>query len=672
MALMEFASAQEIIRPRIPGGRTNPRERNSPNTNQTQQTTSDTTRGFKRRNDAADSITITFRLLDSLRSTPLDTSIGDIHNYLPLPAHYVTLGNVGSPAYPILFTPVATPGWDPGFHQFDPYKYTFQNTRFFRTTRPFTQLSYQLASGKEQIVNVLHTQNVNRNWNFGFEYRLISSPGFFKTQNTNHNNYRLFSNYTGVRKRYSAYFILLGNKLAASENGGVVNVADLDNPNNNRRFTINTRLGGDAAFFYNVFTTRINTGNVYREMGAFFRQSYDLGKRDSVRVNDSTMDYLFYPKLRFQHTITYQSLKYQFTDKQSGSNATADSSYFKTYYDTTLDIGDGLSFLVEDRWRLITNDFILQQFPETKNPAQFIAAGARLENFNGAFAQGNRKFHNVILLGEYRNKTRNRKWDASLDGSFYVNGFNSGDFHVAASLARTLGTKLGDIRLSFRNVNRTPSYIFEPTSSFSFKDHPSLKKENITFISASAENPYFQLWFRNISITNLTYFKNYYHAEQYNKLVNVVQVQGSKAFRLARNLRLYSDVIVQQTDNASPVRVPLVYTRQRLAWEGVYFKNMVYSFGFDVRYNTPYKAYDYSPVMGQFVPQDTVTISNTPFVAAFFNFRIKTFSAFTRAENLNAIRFEDGLQFTNNNLAAPNYAYPGLVIRIGVRWRFVN
>src|SRR6185295_19209086 len=101
--------------------------------------------------------------------------------------------------------------------------FTLQDTRFFKTTRPFTQLTYLLASGKEQMIRVLHTQNIKPNWNFGFEYRLITAPGFFKTQNTNHNNYRLFSNYQGKKKRYSAFFELLGNKLTSSENGGIKN-----------------------------------------------------------------------------------------------------------------------------------------------------------------------------------------------------------------------------------------------------------------------------------------------------------------------------------------------------------------------------------------------------------------------------------------------------------------
>ncbi len=81
-----------------------------------------------------------------------------------------------------------------------------------------------------------------------------------------------------------------------------------------------------------------------------------------------------------------------------------------------------------DTWRSITNDFSIKQFPETKNPAQFIEAGIRLENFMGTFSKSNKNFFNVAVHGEYRNKTRNKKWDAIAKGELFVTGFNAGDY----------------------------------------------------------------------------------------------------------------------------------------------------------------------------------------------------------------------------------------------------
>lgn len=644
--------------------------------------------GFKHRDDLADSITISFRYLDSLKSDKLDSSVSDFNKIYSVPASYVTLGNNGSATFPVLFTPLLKAGWDAGFHAYDLYMYTLENTQFYKTTRPYTQLTYLLATGKEQLIKVAHTQNIKPNWNAGIEYRLISSPGFFQTQNTNHNNYRFFSNYQGSKKRYAAYFVLLGNKLSASENGGIQNDSSLLDPDMKKRFTIPVNLGGSVEQSYNVFSTKVNTGNFYSNFTAFFRQSYDFGIKDSVIINDSTTDYLFYPKFRFQHTINYSSYTYLFRDTVAVvAYAKRDSALLSQWYGLTLNPSRGLNFWVQDRWKHVSNDFVIKQFPETKNPAQFIEAGIRLENFQGVFSYSIRQrfpaqvfpkppvtknFFNVVLHGEYRNKTRNKKWDALLKGEFYATGFNAGDYSAYATLTRFLNSKLGDVHVTFQNVNRTPSYIFEKSSAFNFDSSNISKKENITVISAEANNPKFTLLARNISITNYTYFSSYSKKDQFNGLVNITQFIASTKNKIVGHLNLYSDFIVQQTAGNNPVRVPLFYTRQRLAFEGVFFKNLNLSTGLDVKYNTPYKANNYSPIEGQFFPQDTTSISNLPELSAYFNFRIKSFTGLVKVENLNTVSFKDGFGFTNNNFAAPNYPTPGYILRIGVLWRFVN
>ena len=461
----------------------------------------------------------------------------------------------------------------------------------------------------------------------------------------------------------------------ASENGGIKNDNLLYAPNRENRVSIPVTLGGDVGNSFNIFSTKIATGNIYKDFTFFLRQSYDVGKRDSIIINDSTKEFLFYPKFRFQHSISYTTYTYRFQDTLTNLDAAkADSAIFKKWYDTSINANFGLNFFVQDKWQVLSNDFSIRQFPETKNPAQFIEAGLRIENLKGTFASGTKNFYNVAVHGEYRNKTKNKKWDALLNGEFYATGLNAGDYFANASLTRFLNEKFGNIQVEFKNINSSPSYIFEDQSSFNFKNPSVSKKENITVLSAASENPKFKLWFRNISITNYAYFKNYYQTDQYSSLINITQIQASKKihFKLLRNkLFLYSDFIVQQTAANSPVRVPLFYTRQRLAFEGVFYKNLNLSTGFDVNYNTPYKANNYSPVMGQFFPQDS-SINNLPNVSYFFNFRIKSFTGLVKLENLNTANFANGFNFTNNNFAAPHYPTPGLIFRLGVRWNFVN
>ncbi len=149
-----------------------------------------------------------------------------------------------------------------------------------------------------------------------------------------------------------------------------------------------------------------------------------------------------------------------------------------------------------------------------------------------------------------------------------------------------------------------------------------------------------------------------------------------KTIRLAKHFNWHADVYYQQIIGNAPVNVPVIYTRNRIAYEGnLGFKNLDIALGVEARYHTPYKADGYSPVLGQFFYQDSISINNNlPDIAAYIHFRIKPFKAFIRVENLNTARkmSTGGFGFTNNNLVAPGYPLPGLQFRLGIYWSFVN
>src|SRR5215216_105754 len=127
---------------------------------------------LKHRDPLADSITISYHYFDSSRAHRLDSSINDFFTRSPVPYYYRDIGNFGNAAKSFLFTPYMKPGWDAGFHSYDIYYFTVENTRQFTTTRPYTELAYLLGSKSEQMINLMHTQNRKSNINFGFEYRL--------------------------------------------------------------------------------------------------------------------------------------------------------------------------------------------------------------------------------------------------------------------------------------------------------------------------------------------------------------------------------------------------------------------------------------------------------------------------------------------------------------------
>ncbi|HEY0680017.1 MAG TPA: putative porin [Chitinophagaceae bacterium] len=633
------------------------------------------TDSLRHRTGLEDSITITFRYLDSSRLQRFDSSIHDFTNRYPIPSTYVYLGNTGTAARNLVFKPMLKGGWDPGFHAFDVYKYTLDETRFFNTTRPYSELGYLLGSRSEQIIHALHTQNIKPNWNFAAQYRLINSPGFFQNQSTNHNSYRLNSYYQSRNKRYSNFFILVANKLIAGENGGIRNdLPYLDSSSFQERSGIPVKLGQSGRSTRNFFSTQIPTGTRYSDRHILFRQQYDLGQKDSLVINDTTMIPLFYPRLRFEHTLRLSKHTFRFED------ANPDSGYpvYQLY-----GIDTAHPFYLQDVWQEIVNDFSIYTFPDKKNPQQFLKLGAAMQNLTGKFdssravSERSEKFFNFFVHGEYRNRTRNRKWDMEAFGNFYVAGLNAGDYDAYVSLKRLISKQLGFLQLGFRNVNRTPSFVFDSRSSFwKQRNNESFSKENITEAFASIEQPQRRLKLSGsyYLITNYTYFRGINERAQETGLFNLLQVSLEKQFTIYRNWQWRTMVQLQQKAGAAPVNVPLIYTRNQIGYEGnLGFRNLKTAFGLEIRYHTPYKADGWSPFLGQFHFQDTATISNTPDIGAYLHFRIKTFTAFVRAENLNTYRFAGAnTGFTNNNFVATDYPMPGLLIRVGIFWSFIN
>lgn len=618
---------------------------------------------LQKRDQFADSITIFYKYFDSSASRTFDSSVNDFNKRFPKSSTYIDLGNFGTATHSLLFAPILKAGWDVGFHQYDFYNFTIENTRFFQTTRPYTELAYILGSKSEQTIHLLHTQNKKSNFNFAFEYQFINSPGSFKNQNNNHSNLRLNANYQTKNRKYNALFILVTNKNVSSESGGLRDPKLLDSLSFNNPYQLESRLGASGAFSQNPFNTNISTGNKYKNSTFLFRHSYDLGKVDSIMNHeDSTYNKIFYSRLRLQHTFSYSKYNYEFVD------AYVDTANYRKYFGVKLLNNNSINMF--NNWKLLSNDFSILTFPDKNNLSQFLKVGATVQNIKGTLGTIFTKDYNIFFNGEYRNRTKNKIWDLEATGAFYVNGLNAGDYQVYASIKRQLSKKVGFLQLTFQNVNRKPSTIFNQQNNFLVTSYDVSKKENTTCFSALYENPkqQFKLYGNYYLVTNYAYFDSFLVAKQDATLFNVLHVAAEKMVKLKKHWNWYVEINAQQSTANAPVNLPLLVTRNRLAFEGNFFTNLFLSTGLELRYYTNYKAAGYSPFTGQFYYQENYYVANRPEINAYLNFRIKSFKAFVRMENLNTLIPGNG----KYNFTRENYAQNAMWTRLGIWWNFVN
>jgi hypothetical protein len=621
---------------------------------------------LQKRDQNADSITIFYKLYNSNELVKLDSSINDFFVHYPLPYTTYNLGNLGTATKSYLFSPIQKGGFDAGFHAYDRYFYTLEGTPFYQTTRPYTDFGYLLGGNAEQVIELKHTQNKTQQLNFSFEYRFSNSPGNVKNQSSNLNNMRITAHFQSKRKRYESYWVMLNNKAASSENGGLINAAKLDSLSLNNPYELETRLGRSGVSFANPFNTSIATGNTYKSNTLLWKQTYDFGQKDSI-VKDTIVIHLFYPRLRFQNEIKYESSEFLFQDNYPNSAA-----YLK-YFNCA--IGENEIVKFQDTWTALTNEFSIVSYPQKNNSNQFLQIGQGYTNLTTSY--NNQKSWNnydIYSFGVYKNKTRNQLWDLLAAGKLYLNGYDAGDYDANFYLTRILSKKGNYLKLSFQNSNRTPSANYLGLTNFPLTSLKGIQKENIINVSGETGNRKtgWKLAGTYELINNYQYFTTGYKPAVYSPAFSYIKGLFENKIKLSTHWNWYNEMNVQLVDQAAPVHLPLLLTRQRLAFEGNFYKNLFLSTGLELIYHSEYKADDYMPLTGQFYLQNDYTLHNRPTANAFLNFMIKRFKGYVRLENLNTLVSSSSSLGNTYNFTSRNYPGTGTWFRVGIWWNFIN
>jgi len=175
-------------------------------------------------------VVYSWKLMDNYANktqVEVDTQLVNFHSYNPIFRDYIsssTLGNYGLPAISNVLTDRNLQEEYLLVNAYYPFMKRFENTQYFNTRKPFTQVSYIRGGSnqsKEEILDAFHSQNLTKILNFGLHYTTIGSLGQYQFQKVKNNSFNFFSNLSG--KIYSYHFSLNVNKIVADENGGIVN-----------------------------------------------------------------------------------------------------------------------------------------------------------------------------------------------------------------------------------------------------------------------------------------------------------------------------------------------------------------------------------------------------------------------------------------------------------------
>lgn len=606
---------------------------------------------------------IFYRKLQSDRVYSPDTSIHSFHRrFVNFP--YRDLGNNGSSTRNLIFTPDNRLGPTLGYTAYDVYRYDIDSLNYYNTNRPYSIFGYQLGGKQEQMARLLHTQNIKPNWNFAAGYNKINSPGYYNIQRTNHDNGFLSTHYQSKKLHYQLFAGVVYNNLQQDENGGMINEKQLDSAAYNDRRTITVAFQNDA-FGNSSSIRRSSVSNRLRDYSIMLQHGYTWGKTDTLYNADSSKYSLeMTPRFSIIHRVEMSGERHLFRDVR------ADSLRYSPFFTKSFVAND--SVYSRQDWFFIDNRLSLNGYiGKHENQLRFSAGiGNRYDKFESFFLKDwitTKETSNYITASINKEALLKGKWFYGAELLSFVTGNYAGASTLKILIGKDLGDKWGSISAgAIQNINTAP---YSYTTYYNQYDTilNTFSKESITQLHGEwlNERYNFSIGVRDYFINNYIYTNDKQLPTQFLNTFNIVQLWAHKAFRW-KILVLDNELTYQQTETRSPVNIPQLMGRHQLAIETYIFKKaLLVATGVEARYHSSYNPAGYSPFFNRFYYQNTYSISNTPEMSVFFNFKVKRFRAYLMADQVQQL-------FSRNTLIANGYAAQNFMIRFGFNWVMIN
>ena len=629
---------------------------------------------------------ITFEHLNSEKTYIPDTSLHQFQRRPFLHTWERDLGNPGSPANNLSFTPEYRVGPSLGYHVFDAYRFNIDSLSYYNTNRPYSIFTYQLGSKLEQVAGIMHSQNIKPNWNFMVDYRKTSMPGFYKTNRNNHDNFAFTTNYKSLDKHYVLYAAMVYNKEQHDENGGIVNDSELQDLSYIDRRTV------DVAYQNSQYSlTRSTVTNMQRDFSILLQHSYTWGHSDTTYNADSTgYTYKLVPRFSITHKFELSTEKHLFKDLAPDSvrYVTLFTAQFANsgsgYY-----VAGGDSVVTQQNWFWVDNKVQLNGFiGKENNQLKFSAGlGNRFDQFRSQPAYNSNSATNNIIsnygVGEIKKEAlKPGQWEYGGKTILYLTGDQAGDFALQTALGKDFKGK-GSFVAGFEQQLSSAPYSYTTYLNKYAGLTYSFNKESVTTLYASIDARPLRLsaGVKNYIINNFIYINEAEVPAQYSVPFNLTQAWVRKVFK-AGNFFLDNELIYQQTADNAPVNVPQLMGRHQLSYERDIFQHALkIATGAEIRYNTSYHPAGYDALLNKFFYQNSSYINNVPELSVFLNFRIKHFRAFIQADQLQQLFANNAINFvgtpvlnfySTGSVNTPVYAAQNFMIRFGFSWVLVN
>ena len=584
------------------------------------------------------------------------------------------------------------------------YSYSPETLPNYNTKTPHTELAYwgTLFANKEKEesnIRVLTTQNILPELNLTLEFRRFGGNGILKREDTNNRNVVIASNYMG--KRYLMHTGYIYNKVARSENGGIVdNFWIRDTTVDAREIDIYLKNASS--------TTKKNT--------LFLDQSYRIpftflenlkGRKERKRqeaVRDSIMtsgDSLAIAALLEEEAIELEEAQVP-ADTVNKDITTAiighssEYSVFRRIYQDDISTSDDLGRqFFNDRFYLnptrsadslrvmkFENRFFIRLQPWKSDAIVSkldVGIGDKLANyftFNTAdYVQGssNTLLNSTYLYAGARGQYKKYfTWDAR--GEYTFLGYEINDFGIHANLAFSAYPFRRDkkspltLKAHFETTFKEPDYYEQHLCTNHYMWNNEFGKISSTKIGAALEIPRWDLHasFDYALLSNNIYYDTEGIVRQNTDPMSVMTASLRKDF-IVWKFHLDHQALFQLSSNKDVIPLPMLALNLRYYLQfDVVKKVMQMQIGANAAFTTKWYAPAFNPVLGVFHNQNVAEYGNCPYIDAFVNIQWKRACIFVKIVNVN-------MGWPNKSadyFSAAGYIAPQRAIKFGISWPF--
>ncbi len=595
---------------------------------------------------------------------------------------YNMLGNMGSPRLSRIFMNRKASSEDLFLDPLDFYIRKPENTLFYNTKSPFTNLTYY-SSGDQTVgddrFKALFTVNGNKRLNMGFIFDYLYGRGYYQYQANSFFNGTLFSSYTG--NKYQMHMLFTANHMKQAENGGIENDDFILHPENLSQSVSSNTIPTILSETWNRNDTR-NFYLTHRYNVGFYRTIQDSIQNDSIPHRE------FIPVTSFIHTLQFDQNHHQFISRDNIDGYFADQFYAD---DTDFD---------DTRYYAIKNTFGIQLKEGFNKWAQagltgYVKHNLRsydLPELDGEGAVYRKKYkENLISVGGELRRAQGKHLNYLISGETTLTGEDSGDFSVNADINLKFKLFNDTINLAARGFfkKQTPSFLFRHYHSHYFWWDNDLNKETRTRIEGtlSLKRTGTTIRVGVEHIDNYTYLDNQsvanYDSEGtlsgWSQRANIAQNNGSiQIFTAQLSQKLHwgilnwdNELTFQTTSNEDVLPLPKFNAYSNLYLNFHIVKNVMrMQIGADARYFTSYYAPDYLPALGQYYLQNKdsrIEIGDYPIINTYINAEWKR----TRIYAMVFYHVNKGTG-SRRYFLAPHYPINPMIIKLGISWSFYD